>query len=66
MFQSWSIASASGGSNFWEFPELSRDDSETLQKIQWWNKKLAEKVDGVQVVCGASVELRLSKKRGWF
>ena len=64
--QSWSIPSANNGEEFWGFAELSKDDTETRSKVQRWNKMLTEKADGLQVVCGGSLEIKMSKRTGWF
>ena len=64
MVKSWCIPSATDGNAYMGFPELPTDDIETLERVKWWNAKLAETGD-LKVTAGATAEFRLNAK-GWL
>ena len=65
MMQSWSLPSKTfnDGRALRNFPELPDNDTQTRERVDWWNSKLAQNIDPeLTVVGGASTELRLSLK----
>ena len=63
MLQSWSIPS--DGEKFMEFASLSAEDKETNDNIKWWNQKLAELDQDLEVAAGAQAELRMNSPPRW-
>lgn len=64
MLHAWSLPSNNNGQLFYEFPELSTQDIDTLKQVEWWDAKLAG--TGLKVVAGGRTEFRLNDKPGWF
>ena len=65
VLQAWCIPSANGGETYKDLPVLSADDSLSTKRVEWWNEKLAE-FGNSKVAVGATVELVLNNKSGWF
>ncbi|THH29683.1 hypothetical protein EUX98_g4494 [Antrodiella citrinella] len=63
MVQSWSVATANSSEPYMGFPELDSSDTDTLNRVKWWNDELAK--DELKVVAGAQTEIHLNAK-GWF
>ena len=69
MVQAWSVPDKDidEGRPYKNFPELSPSDQVTRKCIEWWNSKLEKLGEpGLKVVGGATKELRLNEKKGWF
>ncbi|KAL5504043.1 hypothetical protein ACEPAH_8116 [Sanghuangporus vaninii] len=71
MVHSWSLPDkdVDEGRPFKNFPELESSDVITRQRVAWWNAKLAQMSDsdpGLKIVAGATAELRLNARAGWF
>lgn len=65
MMHSWSLPSKTfdDGRALRNFPELPDNDTQTRERVDWWNSKLAQNIDPeMTVVGGASTELRLTLK----
>ncbi|KAI0371451.1 aromatic compound dioxygenase [Pilatotrama ljubarskyi] len=56
----WSIPAANGGEKYWKLPELPADDTETKQRVDWWNAKLKERGISREVVAVGRQNLKLS------
>ncbi|KAL7282757.1 hypothetical protein ACG7TL_004232 [Trametes sanguinea] len=56
----YSIPAANGGEKYWELPELPADDTETANRVAWWNAKLKERGIDRQVLGVGRHQLKLS------
>lgn len=46
------------GEQYMELPPQSSEDIDTMQKVEWWNAKLAELGDAnLKIVAGAHVDI---------
>ena len=66
VLRAWAVPDSNGG--FYDFPELPANDASTMERIKWWNDKLAEKAPdaGLKVVAGGHTEFTLNAKPGIF
>ncbi|KAI0079509.1 aromatic compound dioxygenase [Panus rudis PR-1116 ss-1] len=60
MIQSWCIPSE-GNKRFYDFNTVSPDEIETQKKIGWWNQRLAEANEDVNIVAGGEGEVRMNQ-----
>ena len=66
MLQCWSIPSATGGTKYKDFPEIT-PDVEQEERIKWWNDRIAERTsEDLQVAAGGQITIVLNKKPGWL
>lgn len=49
-----------------EFPELPSDDVETQESVKWWNERLAERDQSLQVSAGGETVIRMNALPTWF
>ncbi|OCH85232.1 aromatic compound dioxygenase [Obba rivulosa] len=62
VLQAWSIPSVAHGKQYMELPELSGEDTETTEKVTWWNSTLAGTSVDAKIVAGGHMELRLTPR----
>lgn len=65
VLDTWCIPTSNDGKPYMEVPALSADNSEMQKKVDWWDAKLARH-DGLKIVLGGHVDIKLSAKSGWF
>ena len=68
MLRAWSVPTNSNGEAFFNMPELSADDTENHQRVEWWNAKLKEVAPDadLKVVGGGETEYKLNDKPGFL
>ena len=68
MLQCWStpVKEVDDGRPYRNFPELPSSDVIVRQRVEWWNAKLEQMDEDLKVAAGATTELRLNAKTGWF
>ena len=69
MLVSWSIPSAMAGGGdrkaLMDFPELASEDGETQSAVKWWNERLAEKEQGLEIAGGGETVIRMNTVPSW-
>lgn len=69
VMQAWSIPhkDVNEGRPYKGFPVLAESDDATQKRIEWWNAKLTQFCEpGLTVIAGATTEIHLNAKSGWF